>query len=183
MVLLYTPPGTMGAPAADFSLPGTDDKIHSLAEYAQAPVLVVLFICNHCPYVQAVETRLIALANTLQPQGVAFAAINSNDPVSYPEDNLDNMKKRAQQHHYPFDYLMDESQAVARAYGAVCTPDFFVFDADRTLRYRGRLDDAPRNPAAVHQEEMKQAILALLAGEAVPEPQHASMGCSLKWRA
>ncbi len=182
MVLLYTPPGTMGAAAPDFSLPGIDDRLHALADYAKAPVLVVMFICNHCPYVQAVEARLVALANQLQPQGVAFVGINSNDPVSYPEDNMDNMKKRACDHHYPFDYLMDESQEVARAFGAVCTPDFFVFDAARTLRYRGRLDDAPRNPTAVRTQEMKRAIQALLAGETVPEPQQASMGCSLKWR-
>ncbi|MEO5362329.1 MAG: thioredoxin family protein [Magnetococcus sp. DMHC-8] len=182
MVLLYTPPGSMGAVAANFSLPGIDDRPHSLADYAEAPVLVVMFICNHCPYVQAIEARLIALANALQPRGVAFVAINSNDPISYPEDNFDNMKKRAREYGYPFDYLLDESQDVARAYGAVCTPDFFVFDRERTLRYRGRLDDSPRNPATVRTEEMKRAILALLAEEPVPEPQHASMGCSLKWR-
>ncbi|MEO5339687.1 MAG: thioredoxin family protein [Magnetococcus sp. MYC-9] len=183
MVLLYSPPGSTGAVAADFSLPGVDGRVHALADYAQASVLVVMFICNHCPYVQAVEGRLIALATELKGQGVAFVAINSNDPVSYPEDNFENMKKRAKEHHYPFDYLMDQSQDVARAYGAVCTPDFFVFDAGRTLRYRGRLDDSPRNPAAVRNQEMKQAILALLAGEVVAEPQHGSMGCSLKWRA
>lgn len=182
MVLLYSPPGTMGAVAADFSLPGVDDRLHTLAEYADAPVLVIFFICNHCPYVQAIESRLIALVNALKPQGAAFVGINSNDPVSYPEDDFKNMKKRAQAFHYPFDYLMDESQDIARAYGAVCTPEFFVFDAERKLRYRGRLDDAPRNPAAVKSQDLLHAIQALLAGERVAEPQHASMGCSLKWR-
>jgi peroxiredoxin len=182
MVLLYTPPGAMGSAADDFSLPGVDGQLHTLAEYADAPVLVLFFICNHCPYVQSIEGRLIALANELKAKGVAFVGINSNDPLSYPEDNFANMSKRSRERGYSFDYLMDESQEVARAYGAVCTPDFFVFDRERTLRYRGRLDDSPRNPAAVRKQEMKQAILALLAGEAVPEPQHASMGCSLKWR-
>ncbi|WP_130470343.1 thioredoxin family protein [Candidatus Magnetaquicoccus inordinatus] len=182
MVLLYSAPGTMGAPAADFSLPGVDGKEHALADFAAAEVLVVMFICNHCPYVQAIEGRLIDLAKEMQPLGVAFVAINSNDPISYPEDNMDNMKKRAKERGYPFVYLMDESQDVAHAYGAVCTPDFFIFDRERKLRYRGRLDDSPRNPATVRNQEMKRAIMALLAGEPVAEPQHAAMGCSLKWR-
>lgn len=172
----------MGAVAADFSLPGVDGRVHTRMDYESAAVLVVMFICNHCPYVQAIESRLIDLVNELKPLGVAFVGINSNDPISYPEDNFEQMKKRAKEHQYPFDYLMDESQEVARAYGAVCTPDFFVFDAEKRLRYRGRLDDAPRNPAAVRSQELKRAIQALLAGEPVPEPQHASMGCSLKWR-
>lgn len=181
MVLLHTPPGTMGMLAADFSLPGVDGKNHTLKDYDKAKVLVVMFICNHCPYVQAIEQRLITLANTLKPQDVYFVGINSNDPVSYPEDNFENMKKRSEKLGYSFDYLMDESQEVARAYGAVCTPDFFVFDAERKLRYRGRLDDSPRNASAVSRQEMKEAIQALLDGNAVPEPQNAAMGCSLKW--
>lgn len=182
MVLLHTPPGTMGMMAADFSLPGVDGKTHTLQEYDDAHVLVVMFICNHCPYVQAIEQRLIALAEDMEPLGVRFVGINSNDPVSYPEDNFENMKKRAKKQGYTFDYLMDESQDIARLYGAVCTPDFFVFDAERKLCYRGRLDDSPRNAVSVKKQEMKQAIEVLLAGQEVPEPQNASMGCSLKWR-
>ena len=182
MVLLHTPPGAMGTAAADFSLPGVDGNNHALADYADAPVLVIMFICNHCPYVQSVEQRLIDLSKQLAPQGVRFVGINSNDAISYPDDDFDHMKQRAQERGYPFDYLVDESQEVARAYGAVCTPDFFVFDAERKLRYRGRLDDSPRNAAAVRKQEMKEAIEALLAGRAVSEPQNASMGCSLKWR-
>lgn len=181
MALLETPPGIMGMVAPDFSLPGTDGNTHTLAEYADASVLVIMFICNHCPYVQAIESRLIALARTLAPQGVRCVGINSNDAVAYPEDDFAHMKQRAQDLGYTFDYLVDSSQEVARAYGAVCTPDFFVFDAARTLRYRGRLDDSPRNPAAVRHQEMKTAIEALLAGTPIPEPQHAAMGCSLKW--
>lgn len=182
MVLLHTPPGEMGMAAADFSLLGVDDQMHSLADYAAAPVLVIMFICNHCPYVQAVEQRLVALTKLLLPRGVRFVGINSNDPTAYPDDDLKHMKQRAQERGYPFDYLMDESQDVARAYGAVCTPDFFVFDAERRLRYRGRLDDSPRQAASVHNQELKMAIEALLAGNSVPEPQNASIGCSLKWR-
>lgn len=182
MVLLHTPPGTMGVLASDFSLPGIDGKTHTLKDYAAAPVLVIMFICNHCPYVQAIERRLIALANDLAAKGVRFVGINSNDPVSYPDDDFENMQKRAKEQGYSFDYLMDASQEIAHAYGAVCTPDFFVFDAERKLRYRGRLDDSPRNASAVRKQEMKLAIQALLAGKEITEPQNAAMGCSLKWR-
>ncbi len=182
MVLLHTPPGELGASAADFSLPGVDGAQHSLDDYGDKEVLVVMFICNHCPYVLAVEKRLIALARDLAPRGVVFVGINSNDPTSYPEDDFDHMKQRAEKQGYTFDYLFDESQDVARAYGAVCTPDFFVFDKKRKLRYRGRLDDSPRNPNAVHSEEMRVAIELMLDGKEVPEKQNAAMGCSIKWR-
>ncbi len=182
MVLLHTPPGELGAPAADFNLPGVDGNDHSLASYAAAPVLVVMFICNHCPYVKAVEKRLITLANDPVLREVAFVGISSNDPTNYPEDSFENMAKRAKEKSYPFDYLFDETQETGRAYGAVCTPDFFIFDSDRTLRYRGRLDDSPRNPEAVTRQEMREAILALLNNQPVPEPQNPSLGCSIKWR-
>ncbi|MBF0418322.1 MAG: thioredoxin family protein [Magnetococcales bacterium] len=182
MVLLHTPPGELGASAPEFSLPGVDGKTHTLVDYQASPVLVVMFICNHCPYVQAIEERLILLGREMGPKGVAFVGISSNDPVSYPEDCFDNMRARAQKKGYPFDYLYDGTQQTAKNYGAVCTPDFFVYDQARTLRYRGRLDDSPRNPAAVRREEMKEAILALLEGRPVPEPQNAAMGCSIKWK-
>ncbi|MBF0368251.1 MAG: thioredoxin family protein [Magnetococcales bacterium] len=182
MVLLHTPPGEIGASAADFSLPGIDGRTHTLADYQDARVLVIMFICNHCPYVQAIEKRLIALAGEMASKGVRFVGINSNDPINYPADSFENMKKRAAEKGYPFDYLMDESQEIARTYGAICTPDFFIFDSERKLRYRGRLDDSPRNPAAVKKEEMREALLALLAGKEIPEPQHSAMGCSIKWK-
>ncbi|MBF0163299.1 MAG: thioredoxin family protein [Magnetococcales bacterium] len=182
MVLLHSPPGELGAFAPEFALPGVDGKTHTLESYHASPVLVVMFICNHCPYVQAIEERLIALARGLQPKGVAFVGISSNDTTSYPEDSFENMRLRANKKGYPFAYLYDGTQCTAKAYGAVCTPDFFVYDQARTLRYRGRLDDSPRNPAAVRREEMKEAILALLEGRAVPEPQNAAMGCSIKWK-
>lgn len=182
MVLLHTPPGELGAFAADFSLPGVDGRTHSLESYASAKVLVVMFICNHCPYVQSVEGRLVELAKALKPEGVVFVGINSNDATHYPDDSFDNMKRRAKEKRYTFDYLLDESQEVGRAYGAVCTPDFFVFDQERRLRYRGRLDDSPRNPGTVRRQEMKEAIRALLAGQEIPSPQHPAMGCSIKWK-
>ncbi|MBF0383295.1 MAG: thioredoxin family protein [Magnetococcales bacterium] len=181
MVLLHTPAGELGAVASDFSLMGVDGKQHSLADYKDSKVLVVMFICNHCPYVQAIETRLIKLANEFDQKEAVFVGINSNDPVRYSEDSLENMKIRAKEKNYPFAYLVDETQVVATAYGAVCTPDIFVFNAERKLTYRGRLDDSPRNPATVKSEDLKIAIKATLAGNEVPSPQHASMGCSIKW--
>ncbi|MBF0310034.1 MAG: thioredoxin family protein [Magnetococcales bacterium] len=182
MALLHTPPGDLGSPAAPFSLPGVDGRTWSLSDFSQEAVLVVMFICNHCPYVQAIEERLIRLARELQPRGARFVGINSNDTVAYPEDSFDNMKKRAKQKGYPFLYLLDATQEVARSYGAVCTPDFFVYDSQRTLRYRGRLDDSPRNEDAVTRQEMREAILALLEGKTVAEPQNPAMGCSMKWK-
>ncbi|MBF0446432.1 MAG: thioredoxin family protein [Magnetococcales bacterium] len=181
MVLLHTPAGELGARASDFSLMGVDDKQHSLADYKNSKVLVVMFICNHCPYVQAIENRLINLANEFDVTDVAFVGINSNDPVRYSEDSLENMKKRAAEKNYPFAYVVDEDQSVATAYGAVCTPDIFVFNQKRELTYRGRLDDSPRNPSAVKSQDLKNALIATLAGKPVPSPQHSSMGCSIKW--
>ncbi|MEO5379166.1 MAG: thioredoxin family protein [Magnetococcus sp. DMHC-6] len=182
MVLLHTPPGEIGSPAADFSLLGVDERIHTLADYRECTILVMMFICNHCPYVKSVEERLIQLTRELQSRGVGFIGINSNDPTNYPEDSFENMQKRAIEKNYPFDYLFDITQQTARDYGAVCTPDFFVFDAQRALRYRGRLDDSPRNPIMVKKQELRQAILNLLEGKPVPEPQNSSMGCSMKWK-
>ena len=182
MVLLHTPPGELGSGAADFSLPGVDDQTHTLADYSDGKALVVMFICNHCPYVLAVETRLIQLCRDLMPKGAQFVAISSNDPTNYPDDSFESMQKRSKEQGYPFDYLFDESQSVAKAYGAVCTPDFFVFDKDQKLKYRGRLDDSPRNPTAVKNEEMRAAIEAVIEGNPVAEEQNAAMGCSIKWR-
>ncbi|MBF0383718.1 MAG: thioredoxin family protein [Magnetococcales bacterium] len=182
MVLLHTPAGELGSKAADFSLPGVDGKQHSLQDYDGASVLVVMFICNHCPYVQAIEARLITLAREFEAQEAAFVAINSNDQLRYPDDSFANMQQRATEKDYPFDYLADESQEIAKVYGAVCTPDLFVFDKDRKLTYRGRLDDSPRNPAAVKSQDLKTAIKATLSNTPIPTPQHSSMGCSIKWK-
>ncbi|MBF0272257.1 MAG: thioredoxin family protein [Magnetococcales bacterium] len=182
MVLLHSPPGELGASAPDFALPGVDGKTHTLDEYRDSPVLVVMFICNHCPYVQAIEDRLITLGRTLATKKVSFVGISSNDPTNYPEDSFANMQAKAKKKGYPFDYLYDATQQTAKDYGAVCTPDFFVYDQERKLRYRGRLDDSPRNPAAVRKEELKEAILALLEGRPVATHQNTTMGCSIKWK-
>jgi peroxiredoxin len=181
MVLLHTPAGELGAKAPDFSLMGVDGKRHSLQDYEKSSVLVVMFICNHCPYVQAIESRLIHLANEMLEKNVTFIGINSNDQVRYPDDDFEHMKIRAKEKQYPFDYLTDDTQSVAKAYGAVCTPDIYVFNKARELCYRGRLDDSPRNRAAVKSEDLKKAIEAVLDDKPVSAPQHASMGCSIKW--
>ncbi|MEO5331894.1 MAG: thioredoxin family protein [Magnetococcus sp. YQC-5] len=182
MVLLHSPPGELGAFAPDFNLPGVDGHQHTLEEYSASKVLVVMFICNHCPYVQAIEDRLIALTHALSAQQVQFVGISSNDPTNYPEDSFANMQAKAKKKSYPFAYLYDATQETAKAYGAVCTPDFFVYDAQRKLRYRGRLDDSPRNPAAVRRQELKEAVLAILEGRPVSAHQNTTMGCSIKWK-
>jgi hypothetical protein len=141
-----------------------------------------MFICNHCPYVQAVEDRLIALANTFQARGVGFVAIMSNDVTRYPDDHPTRMKQRAAQKHYPFPYLYDETQEVARAYGAACTPDLFLFDGQRALVYHGRLDDSWKDPTQVKREYLGDAITAVLDGKKPDSEQLPCMGCSLKWK-
>ena len=177
------PPVDLGAPARNFSLPGTDGKMHALADVAGAKGTVIVFICNHCPYVKASIDRLVADARTLMAEGIGFAAICSNDATSYPEDSFDNMKRFARAHGFPFPYLHDEDQSVARAYGAVCTPDFFGYDAKRTLKYRGRLDEGRTSPPpAAARRELLEAMRAIAAGRAIAAPQIASMGCSIKWR-
>ena len=183
MVLLHTPPGELGSAAPDFSLPGVDSKTHTMNDYADDAVLVIMFICNHCPYVQAIEDRLITLAQDMKKSGVSFVAISANDEKTYPQDSFENMRLRANEKKYPFDYLHDDSQETARTYGAVCTPDFFIYDKERKLAYRGRLDDSPRNPTAVKHEEMREAIQLILAGKPLPEEQKPAMGCSIKWKA
>lgn len=163
--------------APDFSLRGTDENIHSLADYNDATLLVVIFLCNHCPYVKAVVPRLNTLAKDFAPQGVRFVAINSNDSSQYPDDSFENMKT------FPleFDYLHDETQKVAKSYNAVCTPDIYIFDAERKLRYHGRVDDNWQDENAVQKEEMRNALHALLNGEEIVD-HNPSMGCSIKWK-
>ncbi len=171
----------IGTPIVDFSLPGVDGKTWSPADFADKPVLVVAFWCNHCPYVRAYEERTIALAREYADR-VAFVAINANDAVKYPEDSFDNMKARAKEMAYPFPYLHDESQEVARAYGATRTPEFFVFDAQRVLRYHGRLDDNWENPSEVKQHYLRDALNALLSNQEPPVTSTESVGCTIKWK-
>ena len=174
----------LGTPAIDFALPATDGRTYTLADVAGAKGAVIVFICNHCPYVKAVIDRMVADARALMAEGIGFAAICSNDARGYPEDSFANMQRFAKAHAFPFPYLHDEDQSAARAYGAVCTPDFFGYDAGRKLRYRGRLDEGRTGPpTAGARRELVEAMRAIAATGAGPAQQNASMGCSIKWKA
>jgi len=178
------PPVALGTSAPDFRLPATDGRAYAFADVAGEKGTVVVFICNHCPYVKAVVDRMVADARALLNEGIGFAAICSNDAKSYPEDSFANMRRFAKTHDFPFPYLHDENQAGARAYGALCTPDFFGYDAARRLRYRGRLDEGRMNaPPAGARKELLEAMRAIASTGAAPTPQFASMGCSIKWKA
>ncbi len=172
-----------GAPAPDFALPGVDGKRWTRDGCRGPHGLLVMFICNHCPYVQAVIDRIVRDARELAPLGVGVVAVSANDPVAYPEDAFDRMVEMARRHAFPFPYLYDETQAIARAYGAVCTPDFFGFNARLELQYRGRLDASGRNPApADARRELFEAMKAVAATGRGPAEQLPSIGCSIKWR-
>jgi len=172
----------IGDPAAGFELPGVDGKTHGLAEFADKRVLVVVFSCNHCPYVQAYEDRLVAIQREYADRGVQFIAINSNDDRSYPEDSFENMVRRAKAKGFNFPYLRDASQAVARVYGATHTPQLFVFDRERRLRYTGRIDDNWQQPQAVKRRYLCEALDALLADHPPAEPTTHAIGCTIKWK-
>lgn len=172
-----------GADAPDFELPATDGRTYRLADLKGSKGTVVVFMCNHCPYVKAVIDRLIRDAKDLQAIGVHTVAISSNDPVAYPADGFDNMKRWAEEKGFPFKYLFDGSQAVAKAYGAVCTPDFFGYDADLGLQYRGRLDESKREGGAPGaRRELYEAMRQVAETGKGPAEQVPSMGCSIKWR-
>ncbi len=183
MVSLETPVCEFGKPAIDFSLPGVDGRTWTLADCRGENGLLVMFICNHCPYVKAIRDRIVRDTRELKALGIHSVAIMSNDPVEYEEDSFGNMKKIAEEFDFPFPYLLDESQQVAKAYGAVCTPDFFGYNANLELQYRGRLD-ASRKQAAEPDvrrdlfEAMKQVAETGLG----PKEQIPSMGCSIKWK-
>lgn len=182
MALLYTPAGESGSLCPDFKLPSVDGKTFSRADFAGHKALVVMFICNHCPYVQAIEPRLIELAHAYSKKGVAFVAICSNDDKEYPEDAPAELLKRWREKNFGFPYLVDESQQTAKDFGAVCTPDLYLFDSNQRLAYRGRLDDSWKNPKFVQKQELKAALDAVLSGKPVNSLQNPSMGCSIKWK-
>lgn len=169
-----------GAPASDFSLPGVDGRTYTLASFRDKPVLVVVFSCNHCPYVQAFEDRMIAVQRDYAARGVQLVAINSNDETQFPDDSFPRMVERAKEKGFNFPYLRDESQAVAEAYGAQCTPHVFVFDKERRLRYQGRIED-DKDPKQAKTRDLRDALDALLAGRAVQNPVTPAFGCSIKW--
>lgn len=169
------------APAFN-NLPGTDGKKYSLSSFADRKIAVVVFSCNHCPYVQAYEDRMMAFQRDYAAKGVQLIAINSNETVHYPEDNFDEMIKRAKSKNFNFPYLRDDDQAVANAYGATHTPEFLVFDEQRKLRYRGKFDDNYQNPSAIKAQYLRNAVDALLTGKEVAEPETYSIGCTIKWK-
>ena len=173
----------LGAPCPDFRLPAVDGRTYARDDFAASPVLVVMFICNHCPYVKAVEDRLIALHREVGEKGAQLVAICSNDAAAYPDDSFDKLAERWRAKEYRFPYLHDDSQDVARAFGAVCTPDIFVYDKERKLAYRGRIDDSWKEPEKVTRRELHAAIQSLLSGQRPAAEQKPTMGCSIKWRA
>ncbi len=183
MVSTETPICDFGWKAPEFSLPGVDGKSYSLGDIRGPKGTLIMFICNHCPYVIAVQDRLIRDAMALQEIGIGVVAINSNDSVNYPSDNFDAMKKVASEKEYPFPYLFDETQNVARSYDAVCTPDFFGFNADLGLQYRGRLDASRKETAPEGaRRELFEAMEMVANTGSGPTEQIPSMGCSIKWR-
>ena len=172
----------IGDPIVDFDLPATDGRRYTVESFRDKPVLGVIFWCNHCPYVQAWEQRIVDIQREYAGRGVQLVLINSNDPVQYPQDSFEAMKQRAQEKQYPFPYLFDETQQVARRYGATRTPEIFLFDRERRLRYHGRPDDNFEDPAAVTKAYLREAIEALLAGRSPAVAQTDPQGCSIKWK-
>ncbi len=173
-----------GWKADDFTLPGTDGRDWSLAEIAGPKGTLIMFICNHCPYVQSVIDRIVRDAAALQELGIGVAAISANDATAYPQDSFENMKTEALRHGFTFPYLYDENQEVAKAYGAVCTPDFFGFNASLGLQYRGRLDASGRQAAGPEvKRELYEAMKQVAEIGQGPQGQVPSMGCSIKWKA
>jgi peroxiredoxin len=180
-------PSTMlplGTQAPDFSLPGPDGKRVSLRDFCDAPVLLVAFVCNHCPFVKHIAEGFAALAKDYQAKGVAVVAINSNDVENYPDDSPAKMAEEIEARGYTFPYLLDETQQVAKAYRAACTPDFYVFDSGRQLVYRGQLDGSrPGNEVPVTGADLRAALDAALAGWPTADDQKPSIGCNIKWKA
>ena len=173
----------LGTPAPDFALPDTEGNTVRKSDFTDAKALLVVFMCNHCPYVIHIREGLAEFGAEYQEKGLAMVGINANDARSHPQDSFDNMVKEKKQVGYTFPYLHDESQEVAKAYGAVCTPDFFLYDGSGKLVYRGQFDDSrPRNDAPVTGKDLRAAADALLAGKPIPEDQKPSVGCNIKWK-
>ena len=172
----------IGQRAPDFTLPGVDGKDHSLGSYKDKKIVIVVFTCNHCPYVQAYEDRLISIQRDYADKGVQLVAVNTNDSTGYPEDNFDNMVKRAQKKSFNFPYLRDKTQRVARSYGAEYTPEAFVLNSRFEVRYVGRIDDNWQNPDKVKTHDLRDAINAVLAHKKVENPVTHAIGCTIKWK-
>lgn len=183
MVLTASTMLPLGAVAPDFALRNIDGQMVQQSDFAAATGLLVMFMCNHCPYVKHIAQELVALGHKYIPLGIAVVGINANDAATYLEDDFASMRETALRLDYPFPYLYDETQAIAKAYHAACTPDFFLFDRERRLVYRGQLDSSrPGNTVPVTGQDLRQALDALLAGQSVPEEQRPSLGCNIKWK-
>jgi peroxiredoxin len=172
----------LGSKASPFKLKGVDDKYYSLNDFADKKVLCIIFSCNHCPYAVAVEDRINAIAKDYSGKSFALVCINSNDEKMFPEDSFDGMKKRAEEKGFVFPYLHDETQSAARDYDAVCTPDIYIYDENRILKYRGRIDYNWKDETNVTRKELRMAIDNLLTGKDIDFEQIPSMGCSIKWK-
>ena len=173
----------LGRKAPDFSLPNVDGTTVSLSDFEDAPALVVVFMCNHCPFVQHLAAELANFGGDCQAKGVAVVAISSNDVSTHPEDSPEQMIHEVEGRGYTFAYLYDETQEVAKAYRAACTPDFYVFDKDQRLVYRGQFDDSrPDSGIPVTGADLRSRVDAVLAGKPIPEPQKPSIGCNIKWK-
>lgn len=182
MALMQSKMVPLGTEAYDFSLTGTEGKLWTLASFKDRKALVIIFMCNHCPYVKAVLDRLIAIQNDYAGKGVQLVGINPNDEVAYPDDSMQKMKQLVADKGVPFPYLRDESQQVAHRYDAVCTPDIYVYGPERKLLYRGRIDDNWQDESKVIRRDLRDALDAILDGRPLPEEQVPSMGCSIKWK-
>lgn len=174
---------SLGTSAPDFILPDTDGNIVSLNDFEQAPALLVVFMCNHCPFVKHILKDFVELAKEYQEEGVAVVAINSNDVDGFPEDSLEMMAQKVKEAGFTFPYLYDETQEAAKAYQATCTPDFFLYDKERKLVYRGQMDDSrPGNNVPITGSDLRAALEAVIEGKKVPAKQRPSMGCNIKWK-
>ena len=182
MVLLESNKTDLNSPIIDFSLKGVDDKFHSPEEFDEKNVLIIIFICNHCPYVKAVMERFVSFQKKYNDKGVQLIGINPNDTVTYPEDSFDNMKLFVEEYKMNFPYLIDETQETAKKYDAVCTPDIYVYDKERKLKYRGRFDDNWQDEKSVTTNDLEKAVELILSDREVDFKQIPSMGCSIKWK-
>lgn len=182
MAALETPEVEIGTKAPDFALPGTDGNTWRLSDVSGEKGLLVIFMCNHCPYVQKQLDRIIETAEALKAMSIGVVAISANDAKNYPEDGFDKMKQLAESKQFPFPYLYDESQEVAKAYGAVCTPDFFGYNANLELQYRGRLDTSWMDMVENTRRELLEAMQQIAQTGKGPEVQNPSIGCSIKWK-
>lgn len=172
----------IGSSTPDFNLPGIDGKEYSLNSFADKNALIIIFSCNHCPYVQAYEERMKQIQEDYQQKGVTLIAINSNEDVNYPDDSFKNMKKRADEQNFNFLYLRDDDQSVARAYDATHTPEIFLFDKDRKLAFHGKIDDNWQEPEKVQNHYLRNALDELLAGKEISVPETFTIGCTIKWK-